>query len=136
MASACALAIISGIGFFIRDSEKPAGFSESPFHGRGYPLRLTTFASSPKGEPLGAVGNFTATTKAVPLGKVAATNGSRRKGLALPERIGFPRPGEDVTTGDKRGNLDATNGSRRKGFFSVTLPYKMAKRPPENGNIG
>ena len=27
--------MISGIGFFIWDSEKPAGFSESPFHGRG-----------------------------------------------------------------------------------------------------
>ena len=71
MASACALAIISGIGFFIRDSEKPAGFSESPFHGRGYPLRLTTFASSPKGTPLSYTGNFAATTEAVPLGKVA-----------------------------------------------------------------
>ena len=30
-----ALGIFSGIGFFIRDSEKPAGFSESPFHGWG-----------------------------------------------------------------------------------------------------
>ena len=30
-----ALRINSGIRFFIRDSEKPAGFSESPFHGRG-----------------------------------------------------------------------------------------------------
>ena len=36
MPSACALGIISGIGFFIRDSEKPAGFSESPFHGRDW----------------------------------------------------------------------------------------------------
>ena len=31
----CTLRINSGIRFFIRDSEKPAGFSESPFHGRG-----------------------------------------------------------------------------------------------------
>ena len=30
-----ALRINSGIRFFIRDSEKPAGFSESPFHRRG-----------------------------------------------------------------------------------------------------
>ena len=37
MASACALAIFSGIKVFIRDSEKPAGFSESLFHGeKGY----------------------------------------------------------------------------------------------------
>jgi len=35
MRAACALRIFSGISFFIRDSEKPAGFSESPFHGRG-----------------------------------------------------------------------------------------------------
>ena len=67
---------------------------------------------------MGAAAKFPAAAKAVPLGKVAATNGSRRKGLALPERIDFPQPGEDVTTGDKRGNLDATNGSRRKGSFS------------------
>ena len=45
---------------------------------RGYPLRLTTFASSPKGTPYGNVGNFAATTEAVPL------------------RADFPRPGEDV----------------------------------------
>ena len=30
-----ALRINSGIRFFIRDSEKAAGFSESPFHRRG-----------------------------------------------------------------------------------------------------
>ena len=39
---------------------------------RSYPLRLTTFASSPKGTPYGNVGNFAATTEAVPLGKVAS----------------------------------------------------------------
>ena len=43
-----------------------------------YPLRLTTFASSPKGTPYGNVGNFAAATEAVPL------------------RADFPRPGEDV----------------------------------------
>ena len=48
--------------------------------GGEYPLRLTTFASSPKGTPLRCAGNFAATSEAVPLGKVAATNGSRRKG--------------------------------------------------------
>ena len=35
MRAAFALRIFSGIGFFIRDSEKPAGFSESLFHRRG-----------------------------------------------------------------------------------------------------
>ena len=34
---------------------------------------------------------------------------------APPERKDFPRPGEDVTAGDKRGNLDATNGSGLRG---------------------
>ena len=44
------------------------------------PLRLTPFASSPKGEPLRYAGNFLATAEAVPLGKVAANAVSRRKG--------------------------------------------------------
>ena len=68
-----------------------------------YPLSHLALldASSPKGTPFGAAAKFPATAKAVPLGKVAATNGS---GL--------------------------------RGFFSVTLPYKMTKRPLENGNIG
>ena len=56
------------------------------------PQALLRKASSPKGEPFGAAANFPAAAEAVPLGKVAATN-----------------------------------GSRRKGFFSVTLPYKMAR---------
>ena len=37
-----------------------------------YPLSLATLASSPKGTPLGCAENFIATTKAVPLGKVAS----------------------------------------------------------------
>ena len=45
---------------------------------RGYPLRLTAFASSPKGTPFGAAAKFPAIAKAVPL------------------RVDFPRPGEDV----------------------------------------
>ena len=50
----------------------------------GVPLQsLLRKASSPKGEPLDAAANFPATAEAVPLGKVAATNGSRRKGLFL-----------------------------------------------------
>ena len=36
-----------------------------------YPLSLATLDSSPKGTPLGCAENFIATTKAVPLGKVA-----------------------------------------------------------------
>ena len=47
-----------------------------------YPLSLTAFGSSPKGTPFGAAEKFPATTKAVPLGKVAANAVSRRKGFA------------------------------------------------------
>ena len=36
--------------------------------GGEYPLRLTTFASSPKGTPLRCAGNFAATAKRRPLG--------------------------------------------------------------------
>ena len=46
----------------------------------GYPLSFAALSSSPKGAPFVVAGNFAAATKAVPLGKVAATNGSRRKG--------------------------------------------------------
>ncbi|HBB09619.1 MAG TPA: hypothetical protein DCZ68_06505 [Faecalibacterium sp.] len=46
-----------------------------------HPLSLAALASSPKGTPFGSAGNFVATSEAVPLGKVAATNGSRRKGF-------------------------------------------------------
>ena len=47
-----------------------------------YPLSLAALASSPKGTPFGAAGNFAATTEAVPLGKVAANAVSRRKGYS------------------------------------------------------
>ena len=38
----------------------------------GYPLSLAALDSSPKGTPYGNTGNFSSTTKAVPLGKVAS----------------------------------------------------------------
>ena len=52
---------------------------------RSHPLSLLTAfaASSPKGTPLRYAGNFTATTKAVPL------------------KADFPRPGEDVAQRQK-----------------------------------
>ena len=56
---------------------------------RAYPFRLLTpFAATfPKGTASVVMGTFISTTKGVPL------------------RADFPRPGEDVTAGDKRGNL-------------------------------
>ena len=73
-----------------------------PFHRRGYPLRLTTFASSPKGAPLGTAGNFAATTEAVPLGKVASpqamTEGvSTEKGCLPSGRQPFPEENKENT---------------------------------------
>ena len=69
---------------------------------RGYPLRLTTFASSPKGTPYGNVGNFAAATEAVPLGKVASpqamTEGVPTKKGCLPGgRQPFPEENKENT---------------------------------------
>ena len=47
------------------------------------PLRLTMFASSPKGTPLRYAGNFVATAEAVPLGKVASPQ-AMTEGVFLP----------------------------------------------------
>ena len=64
-------------------------FPSETFARRAYPFRLLTpFAATfPKGTASVAMGTFISTTKGVPL------------------RAGFPRPGEDVTAGDKKGNL-------------------------------
>ena len=43
-------------------------------------------ASSPKGVPLGNTANFTAFRKAVPLGKMDASETSRRREFMRPER--------------------------------------------------
>ena len=97
------------LDFYICVPETPAGVSGTPFHQRGrkderqlprlfptetstlggYPFRLAALRQStfPKGTALAVAGNFSA----VPKGS--------------PERDDFPRPGEDVTAGDKRGIL-------------------------------
>ena len=64
----------SGSGFFGKadggvKTPPPGGGKEDA--AGGYPLSLATLASSPKGTPLRYAGNFPATAKAVPLGKVA-----------------------------------------------------------------
>ena len=101
MPSACALGIFSGriilifgIAERLRTLRYPiftggvvmssgicrAGFLRKHSRGGKYPLSLAALASSPKGTPFVAAANFPALPKAVPLGKVAATSGSRRKG--------------------------------------------------------
>ena len=62
-------------GVVTKNGSCSAAFCESAAL-RGYPLRLTTFASSPKGSPYGNVGNFPATTEAFThRGKVARSAG-------------------------------------------------------------
>ena len=61
-------------GFAVPDSPFCRYATSSPGRGK----------SALKGTPLRYAGKFTVTAEAVPLGKVAATSGSRRKGCSLP----------------------------------------------------
>ena len=57
---------------YIIYNSAPAADTQGFWWGRLYPLSHgLRRASSPKGTPLGYAGDFTATAKAVPLGKVA-----------------------------------------------------------------
>ena len=104
-----------------------------------YPLSLATLDSSPKGTPYGNAGNFVATAKSRPLGEGGIAAGDDGRGtsgqaaLHLSRKLSrhakgpileddFPRPGEDVTAGDQKGNLSATNGSRLGKFVSRLHP--------------
>ena len=49
-----------------------------------------------------------------------------RAGACSPERADFPRPGEDVTAGDKRRNLDAKRPER----VSVLANANLSERGP------
>ena len=80
MAAACALAIFSGkIIYKFGIPERLRTLRYSLFMGKETPS-VACGDSSPKGTPFGNAAKLPATAKAVPLGKVAATNGSRRKG--------------------------------------------------------
>ena len=68
-------------GFAVPDSPFCRYATSSPGRGK----------SALKGTPLRYAGKFTVTAEAVPLGKVAATSGSRRKGCSLPA-AGSPAP--------------------------------------------
>ena len=68
-------------GFAVPDSPFCRYATSSPGRGK----------SALKGTPLRYAGKFTVTAEAVPLGKVAATSGSRRKGCSLPA-AGSPSP--------------------------------------------
>ena len=60
-------------------------------HAKGHPLRLTTFASSPKGTPLRYAGNFAATAKSRPLGEGGCERSEQTEGV-------FPQLPFAVTT--------------------------------------
>ena len=68
-------------GFAVPDSPFCRYATSSPGRGK----------SALKGTPLRYAGKFTVTAEAVPLGKVAATSGSRLKGCSLPA-AGSPSP--------------------------------------------
>ena len=68
-------------GFAVTDSPFCRYATSSPGRGK----------SALKGTPLRYAGKFTVTAEAVPLGKVAAPRGSRRKGCSLPA-AGSPSP--------------------------------------------
>ena len=44
-----------------------------------------------------------------------------RAGARSPERADFPRPGEDVTAGDKKGNLSRSDGGAMDGEAKKAL---------------
>ena len=140
----CALHIFSGIGFFIRDSEKPAGLSESPFHGRGrggkrhlqrrflrkrgaagLPLPSCRFASShlPQGDGFRGGGKLCGSAKRRPLGGAGALapEGVNRRGLN-PLRLCFANPPPP-----KGGGFALLTGSCRKAPPSGELASSAAR---------
>ena len=119
MRSAFALRIVSGKNIFICSSETPAGVSELLFHGRGRNGKrklvsspspsLLRKSTSPKGRGKSTTGSFLIAPNTL------ATNVT----AWLPLRgKTSPAPGEDVTAGDKRGNL-ARERLRGRSFLSV-----------------
>ena len=82
------------------------------------PLRLlTTFAStSPKGRGKSTAGSFLFAPNTLAMRFTAW--------LSLRGKTS-PAPGEDVTVGDKKGNLDATNGSGLRGFAPLLHPFRF-----------
>ena len=95
---------------------------------RGYPLRLTTFASSPKGTPYGNVGNFATTTEAVPLGKVASPQAMTEGVLPGKQAFHFSRKLYHHTKKLPLRGSWRTNVSLR-GFNPQTAPQRSLRRP-------
>ena len=82
--SACALGIISGIGFLFGIQKSLRAFLNPLFTG-------------------GVVKENGICSAAF------CESAALRAGACSPERADFPRPGEDVTAGDKKGNLSRSD---------------------------
>ncbi len=105
--------------FLIRNSGKSADFPELPFHGRGRNGKrklvsspspsLLRKSTSPKGRGKSTTGSFLITPNTLATSLTAW--------LSLRGKTS-PAPGEDVTAGDKRGNL-ARERLRGRSFLSV-----------------
>ena len=94
-------------GFAVPDSPFCRYATSSPGRGK----------SALKGTPLRYAGKFTVTAEAVPLGKVAATSGSRRKGCSLPAAGSPPQ--------SLRDSSPEVEQARQLPFAFTTPPVKM-----------
>ena len=118
MVSAGALTIFSGKNIIIIcGSETPAGVSEPLFHrwGRNGKRHLQRRFLRKRGAAVSVLALSGANAPALPKGEPLAWRYSfrlNRKACGRarsPERADFPRPGEDVTAGDKRGELSRSD---------------------------
>ncbi len=75
------------------------------------PLRLTTFASSPKGTPLRYAENFPATAKSRPLGEGGLTRSGKTEGV-FPQRRAFAESG--AATAVHRYDPTCENGVQKR----------------------
>ena len=103
-------------GFAVPDSPFCRYATSSPGRGK----------SALKGTPLRYAGKFTVTAEAVPLGKVAATSGSRRKGCSLPA-AGSPSQALPASSpkGRALGMAEKLTVELQLSFAFTTPPVKM-----------
>ena len=105
-------------------------------HAKGHPLRLTTFASSPKGTPLRYAGNFPAIAKSRPLGEGGIAAGDDGRGIPAAPRFRIKRCCKCCCP--SRPTCEKGIQKRPQAFlnpeFKIIFPLKMARvqqrRPP------
>ena len=107
-----------------------------PAIAKSHPLRLTTFASSPKGTPLRYAGNFPAIAKSRPLGEGGIAAGDDGRGIPAAPR--FCRSRCCKCCCPSRPTCEKGIQKRPQAFlnpeFKIIFPLKMARaqqrRPP------